>query len=495
MLFHRADFLVFFVVVFAGYCLLGHRAQNRWLLFASYAFYSMWDWRFSGLMLLTTLVDYLAGWGMSARPERRRLWLLASLASNLGVLGLFKYCNFFADSLVRLASAVGWSVSLPTLRIVLPVGISFYTFQSISYAIDVYRGVVKAHCPSPGPRSTGSLSSVWDTFADFALYVSFFPQLVAGPIERSKHLLGQVLRPRTVTLDGLRDGCWLFTLGLLMKVAIADPVGHYVDRVYSNPSAYDFVSLYVATLAFAIQIYCDFGGYSSMARGLAQMLGFELMVNFRQPYLAASFADLWRRWHISFSTWIRDYLFLPLSRALLRMHPSAQGAERVRSLALLVTVVLSGLWHGASWAFAAWGALHGAFLAVERALGLHAPERWRSSLLRLAYGIVVFHGVLAGWFLFRVGDLVAVSAHLGRLLTASYGPLATALPLEVADQLPVLCFALLYALYDLPSWRADRVLFARDFRAPHRLALYALAALMLLSAGGQTDDPFIYFQF
>jgi D-alanyl-lipoteichoic acid acyltransferase DltB (MBOAT superfamily) len=495
MLFHRADFLAFFLVVLAGYGLLGHRAQNRWLLLASYAFYSMWDWRFSGLMFATTLVDYLAAWGIAARPAWRRRCLLGSLAANLGALGFFKYSNFFLDSIARVAGALGLEASLPALTVVLPVGISFYTFQSIGYVVDVYRGAVPGQRPTLGPRRGDSLRSLLDSFTDFALYVSFFPQLVAGPIERSGRLLAQVQRARRISFDAIRDGCWLFGIGLVMKVAIADPVGQQVDRVYSNPAAYDLASLYVATLAFAIQIYCDFGGYSNMARGLARIMGFELAVNFRQPYLATSFADFWRRWHVSLSTWIRDYLFLPLSRALLRRSPALTHAGLLRGVALLATVAASGLWHGAAWAFVAWGVLHGAFLVAERMLPGPAPDRWSSALPRLAYGVLVFHGVALGWFLFRTGDLAAAAACLARPGGSSALAAASALPFALPELLPFVGFALLSLLYDLPSWRADRVLFARDFGAVHRLALYAFAALMLLTAGGQADDPFIYFQF
>jgi alginate O-acetyltransferase complex protein AlgI len=488
MLFQRLDFFLFMAVVFAVYLRLGHRGQNLWLLASSYFFYSMWDWRFSGLILLTTLVDFMTGWAMAAGWGPRRRWLILSIVSNLGVLGVFKYSNFFLDTLGRLLSDLGIAATLPALRVALPIGISFYTFQSLSYAIDVYRGDVEAHRPARlGPGFGAAAREVLTAFADLALYVSFFPHLVAGPIQRTRRLLAQVLTPRRVTAPGIAEGLWLFAIGLAMKVGIADPVSHQVDQVYASLSAYSPLSIYAATLGFALQIFCDFGGYSMMARGLAALMGFDLMVNFMQPYLAASFADFWRRWHISLSQWVRDYLYIPLG--------GNRGSGPRVAFNLMLTMMLSGLWHGATWAFVAWGGLHGAFLVVERALGLGEPQAWRSALARLAYGAVVFQGVLLGWFLFRLGDLSAVALHASRLLAGASAGLATFLPLGLPETLPYLNFAVLMLLYEIPCWRHNRVLLARDLGPFHRLLAYLALASIILSAGGERDSPFIYFQF
>lgn len=487
MLFHRLDFFLFFVVVLAIYAGLRHRAQNLWLLAASYVFYAGWDWRFSGLMLGSTLVDFAAGWAMGA-GRSRRFCLAASVFTHLSVLGVFKYANFFLDSLQRLLGVFGVETLYPSLSIVLPVGVSFYTFQSMSYTIDVYRGTLTPCLPvAEGPGRAAWLRGAVRAFTDFALYVAFFPQLVAGPIERAAALLSQVTTPRRITVRGLLDGAWLFLLGLVMKIAIADPLAGQVDRVYSNPSAFDLVSLYVATVCFALQVYCDFGGYSNMARGLASMMGFELQVNFRQPYLARSFTDFWRRWHVSFSTWIRDYVYIPLGGS----HVPGRRAYAN----LLFAMVVSGLWHGATWAFAAWGAVHGVFLALERALAPRRPTWLAGVHVTLVQRLVVLHGVLLGWFLFRVGDLGAFTTQVDRMFHEGARQLATSVPTEVWQLVPLVNFGLLFLVYEIPCWRADRTLQPRDLSGPHRLGTYLLLALALLSSGGAADEAFIYFQF
>ncbi len=495
MLFHRLDFFLFFLVVFIVYAVLRRKAQNVWLLIASYYFYAAWDWRFLGLLLLSTLVDFLVGWALGSQRGRAKVWLAISVIVNLGILAAFKYADFFVDNFVALASLLGVTLSPRTMGIIIPVGISFYTFQSMSYTIDVYRGQTTPLYP------VGPFLSRWhwmirtlSSFSDFALYVSFFPQLVAGPIERSTRLLGQVLSPRHITMPNFGRGCWLFFLGLAMKIAIADEIAPQVDAVYADLSSCSILKLYMATVAFALQIYCDFAGYSYMARGVASMMGFDLMINFRQPYLASSFADFWRRWHISLSTWIRDYLYIPLGGSRL-----SSGRTYVN---LLLVMGLAGLWHGSTWAFALWGLLHGTFLVIERALRGKIIGKTQvlsghrlSALARLAYGAVVFNGVLLGWFFFRVGDLSAIMGQWSRLPFSLQACGLRDLPFSFPDALPFLSFAALLLVYELPCRWKNVELFPGDLRFGHRLLLYLSLIVMLLAAGGQKDAPFIYFQF
>jgi alginate O-acetyltransferase complex protein AlgI len=351
MLFNSIHFLIFFPVVTLVYFLL--RGQNLRLLFmlaASYYFYMSWKWEYGILLFLTTFVDYVLGWLMASAQSKavKRLLLVLSLCSNLSVLFLFKYYNFFRDAF-NIVLEAAHIPGLPPFKFILPsgiflpVGISFYTFQSLSYTIDVYRG------QTPAERN----------FIVFALYVSFFPQLVAGPIERSTHLLPQFRKPYNFdyrrTIEGLRLMLW----GFFMKLCIADGVAGYVQSVYGHVHDYTGYPLLLATYLFAFQILCDFSAYSAIAIGSAKILGFDLMENFRRPYFAQSIEDFWRRWHISLSTWFKDYLYIPL------------GGSRVSTsrwcFNIMLVFLLSGLWHGAAWTFIAWGALHGVYMIAGRA--------------------------------------------------------------------------------------------------------------------------------
>ena len=336
MLFNSFIFWAFFAVVLLVYRRLKHRGQNRLLLVASYVFYGYWDWRFLSLILLSTVVDYYVAIGIesSSDARRRKRLLCGSMLTNLGLLGVFKYFGFFAEEAVRVLNAVGMPASLPSLQVVLPVGISFYTFQTMSYTIDVYRGQTRA------ARNV----------LDFALFVCFFPQLVAGPVERSHRLMPQILNPRKETPGQFSEGLYHILFGLFKKVVIADNMARLVNTVFAVPvSQLTGAECLVGVYAFAFQIYGDFSGYSSMAQGLARWMGFNLMSNFRMPYLAVSPSDFWRRWHISLSQWLRDYLYVGL------------GGNRLGKLMtyrnLLLTMVLGGLWHGAGWTFLVWGTL------------------------------------------------------------------------------------------------------------------------------------------
>jgi len=385
MLFNSLQFGIFFIIVFTLYLALKHRLQNRLLLVASYVFYGCWDWRFLSLIWISTIIDYVCGLKLdqSQNQHLRKRFLMISIVANLGMLGVFKYFNFFADSFRDLASTVGWQVDPVTLSVVLPVGISFYTFQTMSYTIDVYRREMKAT----------------NQFWDYALYVAFFPQLVAGPIERAKRLLPQVLSPRKLEWEKIKSGLVLFGWGLFKKVVIADNMARIVNAVYSQGEGVAGSHVWIATYAFAVQIYADFSGYSDMARGLAKMLGFDLMVNFNLPYFAKNPSDFWRRWHISLSTWLRDYLYIPLGG-------NRKGRFKT-SLNMMITMVLGGLWHGAAWTFVIWGFLHGLMLGVHRwAQGISlfkVPDNnvvW--SVIRI---FVMFQLVCLGWLFFRAESL------------------------------------------------------------------------------------------
>jgi D-alanyl-lipoteichoic acid acyltransferase DltB (MBOAT superfamily) len=383
MNFASTIFLQFFAIFLLAHHLVArHRtARNALILGASYFFYGCWDWRFLGLIVFSTAVDFVVALRLyqTERTAVRRIWLALSVFANLGLLAYFKYAGFFADSLVALAARVGWTLDDFSLHVVLPVGISFYTFQTLGYTLDVYHRRIAAER---------------DPLC-FAAYVAFFPQLVAGPIERASRLLPQFHRAQTVTPLDVEQGLWLILRGYFKKVVIADQLAPLVELIYGTPSGP--LPLALGTLAFALQIYGDFSGYSDIARGTARWLGFDLMLNFRQPYFATSLRDFWARWHISLSTWLRDYLYIPLGGNRL-------GRART-ALNLILTMTLGGLWHGAAWTFVAWGLWHGVGLAARRLAGdrrLPTPLAWLATQLF----------VLAGWTLFRVGSFAQLAQHL-----------------------------------------------------------------------------------
>lgn len=450
MLFHHGLFWLFFAAFTSLYllCRSTIRARNLLVVAGSYFFYAAWDWRFLGLILFSTLLDYVAGLGIaSARTEgQRRTWLWASVAGNLGVLGFFKYWNFFYENAAALLSMVGFTPHATSLKVVLPVGISFYTFQTMSYTLDVYARRIEP---------TRDLAA-------FAAYVAFFPQLVAGPIERARNLLPQFLTTRVLTPDALRSGLDLMIWGLFKKVVIADQLAPAVDLVFDLERA-PAVLTAAATVAFGFQIYADFSGYSDIARGLARVLGFELMVNFNRPYCAARLSDFWRRWHISLSSWLRDYLYIPLG--------GGRTSHVVRNL--LLTMALGGLWHGAAWHFVLWGIWHGLGLAAERVFP------------RVASRAGALFWVFTGWFLFRIPGLERAPA----LLSAG-----AAMPTWAADALILSAglIAILLVLEMLVPEGGDESP-AGGFRIP---ALASGSLLVAAFACARTDAPaFIYFQF
>ncbi len=327
MLFNSVEFALFFAIIVAAYWWSLPRFRNPILLGASYFFYANWDWRFLGLLLISTVVDFTIGQRLRTAqdPARRKLLLTTSMAVNLGILGLFKYANFFIDSFAELVGGLGLNPNEPFLSVVLPVGISFYTFQTMSYTIDVYRR---------------RLEPVDDIIL-FATFVAYFPQLVAGPIERARILLPQLQRQdRSINSETVASGLGLILVGLFKKVVLADGVAAAADRAFDDPHSLSFVSVAVGVLAFAIQIYGDFSGYTDIARGVSRLMGIELTLNFAQPYLSRNITEFWRRWHISLSNWLRDYLYIPLGG-------NRRGTARIY-VNLMATMLLGGLWHGAS---------------------------------------------------------------------------------------------------------------------------------------------------
>ncbi len=471
MLFNTPEFVVFLVVVLGLYYTVSARYQNTLLVAASLFFYGYWDPRFVALLLTSAGVDYVAAQQVAKRRGRpaAKAWLVTSLAVNLGILGVFKYFNFFVDNAHRVFEALGLAVSTPLLTIVLPVGISFYTFQSMSYTIDVYRG---------------KLEPVRDLLA-FVLYVAYFPQLVAGPIERATHLLPAILKRRRVDEAMLRSGVMLILVGLFRKVVIADGIGQTVDLVFASPQTHSSAELLAAAYLFALQIYCDFAGYSDIARGTSRLLGIDLMINFNQPYFASSLREFWRRWHISLSTWLRDYLYIPLG--------GSRGGQLATVRNLMITMLLGGLWHGAAWSFVAWGLLHGLYLTAEhllagRAAGLAERLRIPAAATRALGVFATFHLVLLAWVFFRAAGF---SSALGYLQGVAGGLAWADLPLVLAA---IATPWLLVLAIDIPQRLAKSHTVFLELPTWPRAAV-ASAMLFLVSLGFGTRAPFIYFQF
>ncbi|MEO8520436.1 MAG: MBOAT family protein [Acidobacteriota bacterium] len=473
MVFNSLHFLWFFVVVYAAYRVLPHRAQNWLLLVASYYFYASWDWRFLGLLVASTIVDFSCALALdrAASPARRRLLLAASLGFNLTMLGFFKYFNFFADNLHGLAGSLGWHLDFVTLHVLLPVGISFYTFVTMSYVIDVYRREI------PPTRK----------LVDFAVFVAYFPHLVAGPILRASRLLPQITLPRTVTRAQIRDGLWLIAWGFFQKIFVADNLAAVVTQVFDASAHPSGVNVLLGAYAFAFQIYGDFAGYSNIARGTSKLMGIELVENFRFPYFVRSATEFWRHWHISLSTWLRDYLYIPLG--------GSRGTPSRTRRNLMITMVLGGLWHGAAWTFVLWGVYHGLLLigyrAADRSRGVHAWITSPAALARLTSWAVMFHLTCYGWLIFRARSAGQLAEMSGSLLTrfapATVDVSAVLLPL-------VLYTAPLLAVHAVEAWYDDLLVVPR-LPAGVRYSLYAATFYLTMLFGNFGGAEFIYFQF
>jgi len=477
VLFNSLEFLIFFPFVLAVYYALPHRGQNVFLVLASCFFYASWDWRFLLPLLFSTTIDYFCASRMERSLERgepigaRKKFLVFSLVTNLGLLGFFKYFNFFVDSLHAALITFGIDVPLPTLRVILPIGISFYTFQALSYTIDVYRGNLHA------------TRSFWDFF----LAVLFFPHLVAGPIQRAANLISQVVNPRQTTIVQVRDGLSLMIWGYFKKVYIADGLAPIVNGIYNAPTA-SGGEVVVGTLAFAFQIYCDFSGYTDIARGVAKLLGFEFMLNFNLPYFATNPSDFWRRWHISLSSWLRDYLYIPLG--------GNQDGKWLTYRNLMLTMVLGGLWHGAAWNFVFWGFYHGTLLAAHRLLTpalVRVQQRVDATGLGTPWLILrigaMFIATCYGWLLFRASSFDQVLSMTAALLD----PL-TDLPSDLLFRVMVLVAPLV--LVQLVQYNVRRLEFWRvAWMSRTSLAVVYSALLYCILFLGASPQAFVYFQF
>jgi alginate O-acetyltransferase complex protein AlgI len=553
MLFNSPEFIVFFLIVYFLYLGLTFRLQNYVLLVASYIFYGWWDTRFLFLVALSTTIDFWVGlmiengrllprqwllpalflvtsavaflglrpavllphadgglnqgelisvsmieWSLAGvivfvafillvffclrgidEPRRRLGCLMVSLIVQLGLLGIFKYFNFFADSLSAALNNIGVQSSSLHLNIVLPVGVSFYTFQSLSYTIDIYRKQFK---PT-------------DRFIDFALFVAYFPQLQAGPIERARHLIPQLSKPRTIGLAQISNGLYLIILGFFKKVAIADGVSPVVDQIFSSNGQITWIDVVVGTVLFAMQIYCDFSGYTDIARGISKLLGIELVVNFNQPYFASNPQEFWRRWHISLSTWLRDYLYVPLG--------GNHGTLLFVCRNLMITMLLGGLWHGAAWNFVLWGFYQGILLCLYRSwcqywptekLSVLEASKWAAATsfsTKMAANVVFFICVCYGWLLFRSHSLTQIGKFSSLLITDfgnfDYGGGTPRLSALVG--LPLL------VLVEIGQFWNSEPQSLRWLPVPARGAL--MAALLVIIAMGMSNEPaqFIYFQF
>lgn len=469
MLFPTIQFALFFVLVLtANWLLLPHRQQwKRFMLAASYFFYGAWDWRFVLLIVASTLLNQWAASAMSVTDDatRRRRYVAAAVAANLGLLGWFKYYGFFVSSLINLFASAGIDLPLPLLQITLPVGISFFTFQALSYTIDVYRGR-QERVP----------------LLDFAVYLAFFPQLVAGPIVRSSEFLPQLnghKDPRSV------DAARAFTMiagGLFKKVVVANTLaGAIVDPVFATPSQFSALEVLAGIYGYAVQIYADFSGYTDIAIGVALLMGFKFPDNFASPYTAVSIQDFWRRWHMTLSRWLRDYLYIPLG--------GNRGSRGATYRNLFLTMLLGGLWHGAAWTFVIWGAYHGALLAWERWRNEGEPALGPPSPAVLAFQrLATFHLVCLGWVLFRADSMARVGEILGRLTEWDSAPAVTpAVVLLIAGGIGV--------QYLGADWRLRIQAGFSRLRPVTMTAALGVFLVILDGFGPEGVAPFIYFQF
>jgi len=487
MLFHSIDFGIFLPLVFILYWFVFHKslkAQNALIVLASYVFYGWWDWRFLSLLLFSTAVDYLVGIGFSREndPFKRKILLGTSLLVNLGLLGFFKYFNFFVDNFVHAFSFFGSSINPNTLDIILPVGISFYTFQTLSYSIDVYKR---------------KLEPTRD-FIAFSAFVSFFPQLVAGPIERATHLLPQFYSPRvfdqTKAVDGLRQILW----GFFKKLVIADSCATYANSIFNFSSDYSGYTLLLGAVAFAFQIYGDFSGYSDIAIGTSRLFGFDLMKNFSFPYFSRDMAEFWRRWHISLSTWFRDYVYIPLG--------GSKGSIGLKIRNIFIIFLVSGFWHGANWTFIVWGALNAVYflpvlLLKRNRLNLDtvAQGRFFPSIRELSSMVITFGLTVFAWIFFRADSVGHALDFIGRMIggfteMSSFEQAKSYILSEVGLVRPFL-----FVMFIMIEWMGRENNYAIEklglnWTTIYRWSFYYVIILLIILYSGRKQE-FIYFQF
>lgn len=478
MLFNSIDFAIFLPIVFLIYWFLTNknlRLQNALLLLASYIFYACWDWRFLFLLMFSTLLDYFTGLKMQDAKNQngKRFWFWLSVMVNLGFLGVFKYYNFFAESFAEAISHFGLQVNPLTINVILPVGISFYTFHGLSYVVDIYKERIKAE----------------RNFVDYAVFVSFFPLLVAGPIERATHLLPQIKKERTFNytkaVDGLRQILW----GLFKKIVIADNCAEYANEIFNNSNDQSGSTLVLGAIFFTFQIYGDFSGYSDIALGTARLLGIELLRNFAFPYFSRDIAEFWRRWHISLSSWFRDYLYIPLGGSI--------GGNWMRIRNTFIIFVVSGFWHGDNWTFIVWGALNAIFIMPSIimktnrnnmeiiAKGSVFPSLKECFQVMVTFGLTVFT-----WIFFRADNLEHAVTYISGIASKSLFSKPAVMPFYLI--FIIVIFIVIewlgreeqYALADL----------GLKWKSPIRYAMY-LALLIAIFWYGGKEQQFIYFQF
>ncbi len=475
MLFNSIEFLLFLPTVFFLYWFVFKnqlRAQNVLLLVASYIFYGWWDWRFLSLIIASTFLDYFVAiqLGKTAISKKRKFLLGISLVGNLGMLGFFKYYNFFVASWIEAWSSVGITMEASTLNIILPVGISFYTFQTLSYTIDVYR---KEMSPTK-------------SFIDFAAFVTFFPQLVAGPIERASHLLPQFYKNRTFDYQNAVDGVKLIIWGMFKKVVVADNCAFFVNKIFENPEAYSSGELFVGMVFFAFQIYGDFSGYSDIAIGLSKLFGFDLMVNFKFPYFSRDIAEFWRRWHISLSTWFRDYIYIPLG--------GSKGTQWFQIRNVMIIFLVSGFWHGANWTYVVWGLFHALLFLPLLLFNVN-----RSHLITKSYGWldfakigVTFLVVCIGWVFFRADSIAAAFQYLAHMFELK----SLGLSLFYKTNANLMIFVLSVLSVGILSMQELLwVIKKRDLPKISAFGALLLVLLIFFMGSFKNQMDFIYFQF
>jgi alginate O-acetyltransferase complex protein AlgI len=477
MLFNSIAFALFLPLVFVLYWLIGRerfKVQNAFMIVASYVFYGWWDWRFLFLIFISSLADFIIGSNIpkTESPGGKKVLLILSLAVNLGILGFFKYFNFFVDSFGELMQSVGLQPNLPTLRIILPVGISFYTFQTLSYTLDIYRGKLK---PTHDPVA-------------FFAFVSFFPQLVAGPIERAKNLLPQFYGPRIFdrakAQDGLRQMLW----GFAKKMIVADTMAPHVKTIFDNADTLDGLTLLMGAFFFAMQIYCDFSGYSDIAIGASRLFGFELSRNFAYPYFSRDIGEFWRRWHISLSSWFRDYVYIPMGGSFV---PKSR-----QMLNIFITFTVSGLWHGANWTFVVWGALNGLYyfpLMLANKQGQYkgdiAGDRWFPPFNEAMAMLGTFLITLLAWVFFRAASIGDAGNYIFQAFSTPW------LALDHVQYFDILPYAIFPLVVEWFRRTRQHGLEISDIPQPMRWVIYLLVITGVVVFGKFGSQEFIYFQF
>lgn len=477
MLFNSLEFLIFFPLVYILYWFFFNKSlkyQNIVILISSYVFYGWWDYRFLGLILLSTLVDYFIGKLIPAQKDnfKKKILLYLSVGFNLGILGFFKYYNFFIESLNGLFTNFNFSEAhLWTLNIILPVGISFYTFQTMSYTLDIYRGNLK---PT-------------DNFISFASFVAFFPQLVAGPIERATKLLPQISQKRKFSHQQSLAGIKLMIWGFFKKVVIADSLAPTVDIIFSEYSIYDTRTLIIGAIFFAFQIYCDFSGYSDIAIGLSKLFGFELMSNFKYPYFSRNIGEFWRRWHISLSTWFRDYIYIPLG--------GSRNGKKIAVRNIFIIFLVSGIWHGANWTFLFWGFFH-ALLFLPSFLfntnrtfnnNIIAENSLFPSFKETLYVITNFCLVTIGWIFFRSDSITSAFGYLSHILSNNGYTLAIEFNLFI--------YLTILLILEYVIRRNERCIKFSNIPQINKFIFIVISVITILLFFKEDPSNFIYFQF